>query len=217
MIKIKRKQRHGFGSTTGEEEVSVLEGTIIACFFPETGEMTLKEIMERIDYSYERVNSALKSLADKNIVSEKKVGKTLIYSLDLQNLYSQIGFNAYMLQREIEFIKKNKQVYAGIKKIVESPYSLGVILFGSYSKGTETKQSDVDLICIASNKEKIGQLIKSLKYETNFNFNSVNMFLHEFADIEKDNPELWDDLKNYGLVFKGEDTFYFWVYENEKD
>ena len=217
MVKIKRKQFQGFGSIIGDERVSLLEGTVIACFFPEAGEMTLKDIQERVEYSYERINSALKSLADKKIVSEKRVGKTLVYSLDLQSLYSLTGFNAYMLQRKIEFIKMHKPVYKGIKKVFESPYVWGVILFGSYSKGTETKQSDVDLICIANNKEKVESLVKSLKYETNIKFNPVVMPLHEFPNIKKDNFELWNDLKKYGLVFKGDDNFYFWLYQNEKD
>ena len=57
MERIKRKQRHGMGSF-GVIEISLLEGTILASFFPEAEEMTIKEIQERVDYSYERINSA---------------------------------------------------------------------------------------------------------------------------------------------------------------
>jgi len=217
MEKLKRKQRHGFASF-GDMEISSLEGTIISSFFPEAEEMTIKEIQERVDYSYERVNSALKSLAKKKIVIEKQSGKTLVYSLDLQNLYADImGFNAYMLQREIEFIKKHKVIFRTIKKVIESPFVWGVILFGSYSKGTETKQSDVDLICISNKKEETEQLVKSLKHESNVKFAPVVMPLHEFPNIKKDNPTLWNDLKRYGIAFKGGDTFYYWIYKDEKN
>ena len=99
MEKIERKQKHGMGSF-GTIELSILDGTIIASFFPEGKEMTIKELMERTDYSYERVNSSVKSLTEKKIIKEKKVGKTLIYSLDLQNLYAEIGFGSYSLERE---------------------------------------------------------------------------------------------------------------------
>src|SRR3989338_9359580 len=147
MVKIKRKQNEGFRAIFGDMEISSLERTIIASFFPEAEEMTIKEIQERVKYSYERVNSALKSLTKKKIIIEKQKGKTLVYSLDLKNLYLEtIGFNAYMLQREIEFTKKHRDIYQAIKEIEENPYVWGVILFGSYSKGTENKQSDVDVI-----------------------------------------------------------------------
>ncbi len=218
MAKIKGKQERGFRAIFGGLEISHLEGTIIASFFPEPKEMTIKEIQKRTDYSYERVNTALKSLVEKGIVQEKKIGKTLVYSLDLKNIYSDsIGFNAYMLQKEVEFIKKHRNVYKAIKEIKENPYILGVILFGSYSKGTENKESDVDLIvtCIPSKKKEVNNFIRSLEHKYGINFSPVVLPVHEFSDIKRDNPELWNDLKMYGIVFKGGDAFYYWMYRNE--
>jgi len=218
MVKIERKQKHGFRAIFGDIEISSLEGTIIASFFPEAEAMTINEIIKRIDYSYERVNTALKSLVKKGIVKEKKVGKTLVYSLNLQSLYAEsMGFNAYMLGKEVEFIKKHKDIYNAIKEITASPYVWGLILFGSYSKGLETKQSDVDIICIASKKEEVKRLLDSLRHKYNIKFAPIILPLHEFPNIKKDNPELWNDLKLYAIVFKGDDSFYFWMYKNEKD
>lgn len=216
---IKRKQTKGFASF-GDVEISSLEGTIISAFFPEAEEMTIKEIQERVDYSYERLNSSLKSLAKKKIINENQKGKTLVYSLDLNNLYSKaMGYKAYLLQREVEFIKKNKPIYKAIQEIENNESILGLILFGSYSKGTETKQSDVDLIvlCIPKKEKEIESLVKSLKHKYGVNFSPVIMPLHEFPIIKKDNQELWNDLKLYGIVFKGEDNFYYWIYKDEKN
>src|SRR3989338_1918965 len=138
MVKLERKQEEGFRAIFGDLKISHLEGTIIASFFPEAEEMKIKEIQERVDYSYERVNSALKSLTEKKIVIEKQKGKTLVYSLDAKTPYSySIGFNRYMLQREVNFIKKHKTVYKAIQEVENHPFSWSVILFGSYSKGTE--------------------------------------------------------------------------------
>lgn len=216
MEKIKRKQTHGFGSF-GTMELSMLEGTIISSFFPEGKDMTIKEIIERTDYSYERVNSALKSLTKKKIVKEDRIGKTLVYSLDLQNLYSEIGFDHYMLEKEIEFIKKHKVAYNSIKEVMNNPIIWMVILFGSYSKGTESKQSDIDLICLSNKKKETEYFVKSLRYKYNLEFAPVVLPLYEFPNIKKDNPELWSDLKMYGIVFKGGDNFYYWMYKDEKN
>lgn len=217
MEKIKRKQTQGMGSF-GEIEISILEGTIIASFFPEAEETTIKEIQDRVEYSYERVNSALKSLTEKKIVKEHLVGKTLVYSVDLNNLYVKFGFSSYSLEREIDFIKRHRTIYKAIQKIEANPLVWSIILFGSYSKGMETKQSDIDIIitCIPGKQKEIEDFVKSLKYEFNLEFSPVVLPMHEFPDIKKDNPELWSDLKIYGIVFKGEDSFYTWMYQYDK-
>jgi predicted nucleotidyltransferase len=217
MEKINRKQRHGMGSF-GTMEISMLEGTIIASFFPEGEEMTIKEIQERVEYSYERINSSLKSLSEKKIIIEKQKGKTLVYSLDLHNLYVKIGFGSYILEREINFIKRHKTIYDAIKEVENHPLSWSVILFGSYSKDTETKQSDVDLIitCIPGKEKEVENFVKSLRHKYGINFSPVVLPMHEFSNIKKDNPELWQDLKIYGIVFKGGDDFYYWMYEDDK-
>lgn len=219
MEKIKRKQKEGFRAFFGDLEISYLEGTIIASFFPEAQEMTIKEIQERLDYSYERINSALKSLARKNIVIEKQKGKTLLYSLKLNSLYSySLGFNRYLLQREIDFIKKHKLIYKAIQEVENYPLAWNVILFGSYSKGTENNQSDVDLIisCIPGNEKEVQNFVKSLKHKYGINFSPVVLPINEFPNIKKDNPELWHDLKIYGIAFKGSDSLYYWMYQDGK-
>ena len=213
MDKLKRKQRHGFGSF-GKMELSFLEGTVISSFFPEGKDMTIKEIGERTDYSYERVNSALKSLAEKKIVREERKGKTLVYYLNMQQLYSEIGFDHYVLEREVDFITKHGVLYNAIKKIIDNPSIWMVVLFGSYSKGTESKQSDIDLICVSDKKKETEHFVKSLRYKYNLNFATVVLSQHEFPHIRRDNPELWNDLKMYGIVFKGEDSFYYWMYKD---
>jgi len=216
MEKIKRKQYAGFSNL----EISSLEGIIIASFFPEMQEMTIKEIQKRVDYSYERINSAMKSLAKKKIVKEKQKGKTLIYTLDKNSIYAgNIGFRAYNFQRKTDFIKKHKILYNAIKEITTNQFTREIILFGSYSKNNETKQSDVDLIVtgIPGKEKEIEKFIFSLKSKYGMEFSPVIIPLHEFSEIRKDNPELWNDLKLYGIVFKGNGIFYYWMYENEKN
>ena len=119
-----------------------------------------------------------------------------------------------MLERQIEFIHKYKNIYNAIKEIEENPYIWGVILFGSYSKNLETKQSDIDIICISAKKSDSERFIDSLKHKYNIKFAPIILPLHEFPNIKKDNPELWHDLKIYGIVFKGDDYFYSWMYQN---
>ena len=184
---MKRRQRITF-SSFGTRKLTDLEGAIIYTFFPECKDMTIKEIRERTDYSYERVNSALKSLTEKKIVKEESKGKTLIYSLNLGDLFAEWGFDSYMLEREIEFMKKYRIIYEGIKEIMHNPLIWMIILFGSYSKGTESKQSDVDILCVSNKKGETENFIRSLKHKYGINFTPVVLSELEFPNMKKDNP-----------------------------
>lgn len=215
---VNRKQRRGLGSF-GYIKISRLEGAIIASFFPEVKDMTIKEIIKRLgDCSYERTNNALKNLVKENIVKEKKIGKTLVYSLNMNNLQvERIGFQSYLLEREIDFIKKHPTIYKLINELEKIPQILIIIIFGSYSKGTETKNSDVDLLCVSPfNTKKMEKVISSLRHKYGIKTSSVVISLLEFPKIKKENPELWKDMKEYGIVFKGEEFFYSWMYKDEK-
>src|SRR3989344_6294487 len=128
-----------------DEEISQVEDVVLRCFFPEGEERTIGEIMERAEYSYERVNTALKKLEDRKIVSSKRVGKTLVYKADYHNLYLKLAFHRYMTERLIEFANRHLLIYKSLKEISEETAGL-VILFGSYSKGNETTNSDIDLM-----------------------------------------------------------------------
>ncbi len=214
MVKLERKQKHGFGSF-GTMELSMLEGTIISSFFPEAEEMTINEIIKRIDYSYERVNTALKSLAKKEIVKENKVGKTLVYSLDLQNLYAQIGFDHYMLGRVLDFRRKHPKVFKAIKELEKQPFEI-IILFGSYSKENESQHSDIDLMIVTDKKNKENE-VYGLRHLYNLDFAPVFVKWQEFPKIKRENPELWNSLKNYSIVFRGDDLYYYWMYKNERN
>jgi predicted nucleotidyltransferase len=121
-----------------------------------------------------------------------------------------------MLEREIDFIKRHKNIFKVIEKISENPLTWQVILFGSYSKRTENKQSDIDLLvsCIPGKEKEVENFVKSLKYDTNIEFSLVVLSMHELSNIKKDNPELWQDLREFGIIFKGEDSFYYQMYKN---
>jgi predicted nucleotidyltransferase len=216
MDELIRKQGLGTGFEFGDFKISMLEGAILASFFPEAKEMTIKEIQERCGYSYERVNSAMKSLAEKKIVEKKEKGKTLVYSLIFDNLMTEtIGFGGYMLQRRIDFIKKHKILSKAIKDIESNPYITILILFGSYSKNTQTKNSDIDLmvVTVPGKEMEIESFIKSFTSKYGFKFAPAALSLLEFPKIKKENKELWSDLKLYGIVFKGNDDFYYGAYK----
>ena len=192
--------------------LSEAESIILRCFFPEGEEMTIKQFQEKSRYSYERVYSSLKELIKKNTVSEKRIGKTLVYSLDFNNPYSKLAFNHYSTERLIEFSKRHLIINKAISELEEEPIEI-MFIFGSYSKGIETKSSDIDLMIVSDNKSEIEKAVHGLKYQYGLDIALVFVKRSEFHKIKIENPELWQDIKKNALLFKGVDIFYYWMYK----
>lgn len=204
----KRKNKLEFWDNNLEEA----EDIILRCFFPEGEEMTIKQLKKRSGYSYERVYNSLKGLVEKKIVHEKKIGKTLVYAIDFNNYYSKLAFHHYMTDRLIDFANKHPIAHRAIKEL--DGELLGIVLiFGSYSKGTETKDSDIDLMVILDYKSEREKAIQGLKYKYGLKIAPVFISRLEFPKIRKENPELWADLKQNALIFQGADLFYYWIYK----
>ena len=192
-------------------KLSENELRVLGSFFPEGREITLKIVQERIKLSYEPIHRILKQLVGKKLVIEKKFGKTLVYSLDFSKEKIRIAFSLYANEKREKFEEKYMNIYRALSKINEE-YIDFLAIFGSYAKGTPTKKSDVDVLCISSNKTKVESKIKSLKYETNLEFVPVIMSKTEFAKIKDENKQFWNDLVDYGIVFKGYELFYYDAY-----
>jgi len=197
--------------TSKNSEITEAEFTFLREFYPEGEEMTLKELQKRTGYSYERVNSYLKSLAVKKAVVEKKVGRTLVYSLDFKKIYSKIAYYLYATRRANKFSSKKADIFVGISELPEEDIDLYAI-FGSFAKGIEKKDSDIDLLCVTDKKEKIEAVISSIKRRYNLKLHPIIIPKTEFAKIKDENKELWNSLIKYGIIFKGYELFYYYAY-----
>ena len=184
---------------------------ILSSFFPEGKEITLKIIQERSKLSYEPVHRIIKQLIDKKLVIEKKFGKTLVYSLDFTKEKIKISFILYADEKKEKFEGRDGNIYRALSKIKDGDIDF-LAIFGSYAKGVPTKKSDVDVLCISSNKNKTEYEIKALRYETNLEFTPVLMSKTEFAKIKDENKQFWNDLVDYGIIFKGYELFYYHAY-----
>ncbi len=191
-----------------------VEDVILMCFFPETEEMVITQIIKRSGYSYEKVNTALKQLEKKGIISSKKVGRALVYVPHCRNLYLRHGFYHYMTERLINFASKYPVLYKSLKNVSEGIFGI-VLLFGSYSKGNETKNSDIDLMIVSDSEKDSLEKINEIKLRYSFNISPVFIKKTEFPKIKKDNPEMWQDIKESAIIFNGKDIYYYLMYENE--
>ena len=195
------------------QEISEGEETLLRSMFPQGKALTIKEIMKRAPYSsYERNNTYLRSLAQKKMLEEKKVGKTLVYSIISSLWVSKKAFHTYALERAPAFSDKYTII---AKAFGELPWDVSetIIVFGSYAKGTERRESDIDVLIVSNEKEKVESAITSLKRRYGLHIHAIIVPRAEFAKIKKENKELWESLITHGILFKGYDSFYYHAYE----
>ncbi|MBU0535790.1 MAG: nucleotidyltransferase domain-containing protein [Nanoarchaeota archaeon] len=187
---------------------------ILSSFFPELKEKTSREIELATGLSHEPVFRTLKSLVKDRYLKERKVGKTNVYEFIFTD-ESYFVYTFFMMKRINKFKEKRSLVYKRLKEFADSIKASSVILFGSYAKGTETKESDIDVLAVSDDgsAEKAASILKT-KYD--ITIKPAVTGIKDFRNIKSDNPEFYKDLVEFGIVIDGMEFFFKEVYSNAK-
>ncbi len=141
---------------------------IIKYFITNKKAMTIREISGEIKSDYRIVYIAVQRLVEKKILKVQTVGKSSLCSLN----ETYFGVDIYIAEHErkegILTHKNLNQLYKEImSKIKISSFIL--LLFGSYAKGKQTKNSDIDLLFISNEsgfEHKIDDILSLLPLHT---------------------------------------------------
>lgn len=196
--------------------ITQTEIEILECFFPRLEDKTAKEIEKKSGLSHETTFRLLKGLAEKKHLKEKKVGKTNVYEFIKDELTYQV-FVHYVTKRRLKFKEKYlliyKRLYEFLNELQLEDFGIAII-FGSFAKGTETKNSDIDLLCV-TNKKNAREIIQTFKTKYNLNIQVIVVKILDFKNMKTDNPVFLGDLVDYGILLDGLDYFFKEVYRND--
>ena len=122
------------------------ENKIIKYLIETKKEPTIMHLAKEIGSDYKIVHTAVSRLIDKGLLEKKKIGKSLQLSF-IPKLSKEV-FEAELERREQVLKNKNLKVMLNTIKhdIMSSNFVL--LLFGSYSKNKQDKNSDIDLMFI---------------------------------------------------------------------
>jgi len=166
---------------------------------------TIRSISIKIKKPYQQVHRVIQELKDKKILSIKEVGKGKVCELALSNeTISVLSFldEQEALERNITLIKDILQHKELLDDIV--------LVTGSYTKGTETKKSDIDLVVItkedAFSKQRLIENLTALLLPK----------VHPIAITQKDFVSMLTDKKaSFGkeifkqrLIYRGASRYY---------
>jgi predicted nucleotidyltransferase len=142
----------------------------------------VREISRRLNISLGAVHGALSLLEKSGILVSRSIGKTKLYRLEAHNPIIKeflILTTLLILEPLTQALKED---------------SRRVILFGSYSAGTFTSASDLDLFVVSEEKEKVLDIVDSFKRKTDLDIRPVIRRLVEWIKLEKEDPVFFNEI-----------------------
>ena len=166
---------------------------------------SIANISKELKADYKNTSQALGKL-DFRTYSKVKHGNSYLIEFNQDNNMETLSIEK---KREEEFLLKNPEMRIVKKYIEELSYPFMIFLiFGSYSKKTKTKNSDIDVCIILDNKSK------SVKLHEKLNLLSLNLEIQEFTTkefvsmIKNKQNNLGNEIIKSNIIIYGKENYY---------
>jgi predicted nucleotidyltransferase len=169
--------------------------------------MTIREIAGKIKADYRITHTAVKLLSKKGAVILKKAGGSLL--CELNKAYGGIEILQAEEERKATFLK-NKDMAVLYKEVMNNAGSgfFVMIVFGSYAKGSQTKNSDIDIMLV-SNDEKLKKRINEIVSILPLKIHLIQLNEEEFRRMyfSREPNVAKEAARNY-VILHGTEQFY---------
>ncbi len=185
------------------ENISNIKLEIISLFRSNYfNQFHIREMAKLIGKSHVSLLPYLKSFEKDKILLSKNVGKSRVYSLNLEN--NQVREFLSLGEKKESLNLLNKEFL--IKKLYDEFISLNLngclILFGSYASLTHNKESDIDLLYIGEIKESEKKKIKEFGNTYNKKIHLTSMNLEHFKEqLSKQGALIKEIIKNHIILY----------------
>ncbi|MBU2637711.1 MAG: nucleotidyltransferase domain-containing protein [Nanoarchaeota archaeon] len=169
--------------------------------------MTIREISRKIKADYRITHTAVKLLSKKGALSIKEIGGSSL--CELNRMYNGIEILQAEEERKTAFLK-NKDMAVLYKEVTGNAGSgfFVMLVFGSYAKGSQTKDSDIDIMVI-SNDEKLNKRINDILSALPLKIHFIPLNEEEFRRMyfSREPNVVKEAVKSYVLLH-GAEQFY---------
>lgn len=139
-------------------------------------------IAKELSLAVGSVHRILKEFEASGLVKARRVGKSILYSIDKENPLIKsfrIFDNLIDIRELVEQLK---------------PYSRKIILFGSCARGEDNSESDIDLFVLADESEKDTVMRMVSEYKLEREIKPVIFDAIEFMEMEKDDTVFYKEI-----------------------
>lgn len=159
------------------------------------------------------IYAVLERLTKEKIAIPEKVGKSILYNLNLNSAYVQ-NYMAFLEEFNAwnsKHIPSDIISTLGTKIITITPFYT-LIVTGSYAKNTQNKKSDLDVVIVCDDSVNPEKINAELKLESQLSIPSVHLYVFTKKQFL---AMLLDTKQNYGkeiarnhLIFRGGSAYY---------
>lgn len=180
-------------------------------------EIHLREISRLAKTSLNNVNSSMRLFLKNGMFIRNEVAHSTFFKPDLTNDETVKLFEFMEVERRKIFYSKNKNIARLLKKYTDNVVELSnkriqmVVLFGSVARGEWTKDSDIDILTVVSDKEnEITEILNKSKADVSqlLEISPICTTTKKFQEGLKAKTEFYDNLWNDRVVLYNE--FLFW-------
>jgi predicted nucleotidyltransferase len=146
---------------------SALEVRIVIFFLAHAGGIFgIRELSRKMKTDYKMVHTAVQKLSKKGILIKKRQANLDLCSLNLKGDLTQAYYGE--LLRANDFLKAHDELASFFNSVKEKVKTIfySLVVFGSFAKGTETMNSDLDLLIIAQSRELGEEIERIISAET---------------------------------------------------
>ena len=155
----------------------------------------VRGIAKKLDESHSTILRKLNNLKKENVIDSRKEGKNKIFYLK-KNLISRSYILTTELHKLAKLLRKHPELSVIFEEILQKSDEKLIILFGSYAKGLEKKDSDID-IYIETKSRNVKKVIEDI-------YSKINVKIGTF---DTKSPLIKEIIKEH-IILRGIEVFY---------
>ena len=168
---------------------------ILAPFVSEYNlKLTASEIYKKTGIPRRTIARVLSKLVNINLTRYVIEGKNKKFYLDLNDQRIRLLIGLIENYKALKFSIECKKEFIAIEEIIKLK---NVVLFGSYAKRTATPESDIDLLVISNDSEKIREIARKQIKKVNMHFSTIE----EFEKLLKKKNTLATEIVKNHIIF----------------
>lgn len=167
--------------------------------------MTAAEVARRARMTHPAASSILRSLVHQGLVESSPAGRGFTYWILRDNAYVEEFLNpVFSAERHIPDMMLEE-----LRRELE-PLTVSTVLFGSYARGDQSAESDLDIVVVADNESAKEVLESALSdyaqtFERRFGARLSPLIYdrREAAELSSRSASLWESIRRQSLTVCG--------------
>lgn len=170
--------------------------------------LTAADVARRTRLTHPAASTALRALAAQRILTSSPAGRGSTYWLNRENVYVELMIDP-VFRAELEI----PEMMIDALRMDFEDLAVSAVLFGSYARGDQTRDSDVDLVVVTKAtaakqglSEKLPVLTTKFRKVFGASLSVIAYCSEEARSLSERAPSLYDSLWREGLTIFGPDV-----------